>query len=100
MLSPLRAVMVIDRGVSFGMEGPMYSEVKAVIYGRSDAQVYDIVTGLGGRDVTYELLFENAEAALKGKLAQETRWPAVRLNEHHQVSKKGLEEFWKKEGIR
>jgi len=100
LLSPLRAVMVIDRGVSFGMEGPMYSEVKAVIYGRSDAEVYDIITGLGGRDVTYELIFENAEAALKGKLEQETRWPAVRLNEHHQVSKKGLEEYWKKEGVR
>jgi pyruvate/2-oxoacid:ferredoxin oxidoreductase alpha subunit len=100
LLSPLRAVMVIDRGVSFGMEGPMYSEVKAVIYGRSDAEVYDIITGLGGRDVTYELIFENAEAALKGKLEQETRWPAVRLNEHHQVSKKGLEEYWKREGVR
>jgi len=100
LLAPLRAVMVIDRGVSFGMEGPMYSEVKAVIYGRSDAEVYDIVTGLGGRDVTYELIYDNVEAALKGKLEQETRWPAVRLNEHHKVSKKGLEDYWKKEGVR
>jgi pyruvate/2-oxoacid:ferredoxin oxidoreductase alpha subunit len=100
LLAPLRAVMVIDRGVSFGMEGPMFSEVKAVIYGRSDAQVYDIVTGLGGRDVTYELIYENVEAALKGKLEQETRWPQVRLNEHHKVSKKGLDEYWKKEGVR
>jgi len=99
LLAPMRAVMVIDRGVSFGMEGPMYSEVKAVIYGRSDAEVYDIVTGLGGRDVTYELIYENVEAALKGKLEQETRWPAVRLNEHHKVIKKGLEEYWKKEGV-
>jgi len=100
LLAPLRAVMVIDRGVSFGMEGPMYSEVKAVIYGRSDAEVYDIVTGLGGRDVTYELIYDNVEAALKGKLEQETRWPSVRLNEHHKVSKKGLEDYWKKEGVR
>ncbi|RJP32247.1 MAG: pyruvate ferredoxin oxidoreductase [Actinobacteria bacterium] len=99
LLAPLRAVMVIDRGVSFGMEGPLFSEVKAVIYGRSDAKVYDIVTGLGGRDVTYELICENTEAALKGKLAQETRWPAVRLNEHHRVSKQGLEGYWKKEGV-
>jgi len=100
LLAPLRAVLVIDRGVSFGMEGPMYSEVKAVIYGRSDAEVYDIVTGLGGRDVTYELIFDNAEAALKGKLEQKTSWPAVSLNEHHRISKKGLEEYWKKEGVK
>lgn len=99
LLTSLRAVMVIDRSVSFGLEGPLYSEVKAVIYGHSDAQVYDIITGLGGRDVTYELIFENTEAALKGKLKQETRWPTVRLNEHHLVSKKGLEEYWKKEGV-
>jgi pyruvate/2-oxoacid:ferredoxin oxidoreductase alpha subunit len=99
LLAPLRTVMVIDRSVSFGMEGPLYSEVKAVIYGRSDAEVYDIVTGLGGRDVTYELIYENAEAALKGKLEQETMWPAVRLNEHHRVTKKGLEGYWKKEGV-
>jgi pyruvate/2-oxoacid:ferredoxin oxidoreductase alpha subunit len=99
LLAPLRTVLVIDRSVSFGMEGPLYSEVKAVIYGRSDAEVYDIVTGLGGRDVTYELIFENTEAALKGKLEQETMWPSVRLNEHHRVTKKGLEGYWKKEGV-
>jgi len=100
LLAPLRAVMVIDRSVSFGLEGPLYSEVKAVIYGHSDAEVYDIITGLGGRDVTYELMVENTEAALKGRLEQETRWPTVRLNEHHLVMKKGLEEYWKKEGVR
>ena len=100
LLTPLRAVMVIDRSVSFGLEGPLYSEVKAVIYGHSDAEVYDIITGLGGRDVTYELMVENTEAALKGRLEQETRWPTVRLNEHHLVMKKGLEEYWKKEGVR
>jgi 2-oxoisovalerate ferredoxin oxidoreductase alpha subunit len=100
LLTPLRAVMVIDRSVSFGLEGPLFSEVKAVIYGHSDAEVYDIITGLGGRDVTYELMVENTEAALKGRLEQETRWPTVRLNEHHLVMKKGLEEYWKKEGVR
>jgi pyruvate/2-oxoacid:ferredoxin oxidoreductase alpha subunit len=100
LLSPLRAVMVVDRGVSFGLEGALYSEVKAVIYGHSSAPVYNLITGLGGRDVTYELLVENTEAAIKGKLLQESTWPSVRMNPHHQVSKRGLEEYWKKEGIK
>jgi pyruvate/2-oxoacid:ferredoxin oxidoreductase alpha subunit len=99
LLSPLREVVVLDRSISFGLEGPLFSEVKAVIYGRSNASVYDIVTGLGGRDVTYELIAENAMAASDGKLEPETRWPGVRLNEHHRVSKRGLEEYWKKEGV-
>ncbi len=95
VLSDLRAVMIIDRAISFGMEGPLYSEVKAVLYGKSDAEVYNLVTGLGGRDVTYEMIVENTEAALKGKMEQVSIWPTVRMNEHHMVSRRGLEEFWK-----
>jgi len=94
-LSDLRAVMIIDRAISFGMEGPLYSEVKAVLYGKSNAEIYNLVTGLGGRDVTYEMLVENTEAALKGKMEQVSTWPTVRMNEHHMVSRRGLEEFWK-----
>ncbi|OFW57619.1 MAG: hypothetical protein A2W01_03690 [Candidatus Solincola sediminis] len=95
VLSDLRAVMIIDRAISFGMEGPLYSEVKAVLYGKSDAEVYNLVTGLGGRDVTFEMIVENTEAALKGKMEQMSTWPTVRMNEHHMVSRRGLEEFWK-----
>ena len=99
LLGRMRDVVVIDRSISFGMEGPLYSEVKAALYGQSEALVYDIVTGLGGRDVTYELIAENAMAASDGKLEAKTRWPAVRLNRHHLVSQKGLQELWRKEGI-
>lgn len=100
LLSGLRDVMVLDRGVSFGLEGALYSEVKAVIYGVGKANIYNVITGLGGRDVTYELIADNTELALKGKLEPGSRWPAVRLNEHHLVSKRGLEEYWRKEGIK
>lgn len=100
LLSGLRVVMIMDRGVSFGMEGALYSEVKASLYGHSSAEVYNLVTGLGGRDVTFEMIVENMEAALKGKMKQESAWPNVRMNEHHIVSQRGLEEYWKKEGVR
>jgi hypothetical protein len=39
------------------------------------------------------------EAAIKGRLKRETTWPYVKLTDHHMVSKRGLEEFWKKEGV-
>jgi len=99
-LSSLRTVMVIDRDVSFGMEGALYTEVKAALYGHGEPSLYGLVTGLGGRDVPYDLIAENMEAALQGKLEPGTRWPTVRLNEHHALIKSSLEEFWKKEGIR
>ncbi len=100
MLAPLRAVMVLDRSVSFGMEGALFSEVKAAIYGHGEASIYNLITGLGGRDVRYDLVAEQTEAALRGKLAPESNWPSLRLTEHHRVSKRGLEEYWKKEGVR
>ncbi|NPV60256.1 MAG: pyruvate ferredoxin oxidoreductase [Actinobacteria bacterium] len=90
-LAPLRTAMVIDRSISFGMEGPLFSEVKAALYGRGGVSVYDIVTGLGGRDITYELIAENAVAAAEGGLEPRTTWPSVRINEHHLLSKRGVE---------
>lgn len=100
LLSPLRAALVIDRAVSFGMEGPLFSEVKAAVYGSDGPSVHGIITGLGGRDVPYDLLVENAEAAFKGRLPDGSHWPTVRLNEHHRLVKRSLEEYWKREGVR
>jgi pyruvate/2-oxoacid:ferredoxin oxidoreductase alpha subunit len=99
ILASLRAVMVLDRSVSFGMEGALFSEVKAAIYGHGDAAIYNLIIGLGGRDVRYDVVAEKTEAALNGKLETESNWPGVRLNEHHRISKRGLEEYWKKEGV-
>lgn len=32
-------------------------------------------------------------------MAPESNWPSLRLTEHHRVSKRGLEEYWKREGV-
>jgi 2-oxoisovalerate ferredoxin oxidoreductase alpha subunit len=45
---------VIDRNISIGMEGALFSEVKAALYGRSEAKVHGFIAGLGGKDVTYK----------------------------------------------
>jgi len=100
LLSGLCGVLVLDRGVSFGMEGALCSETKAAVYGNGTAPIYGVVTGLGGRDVTYEMIAESALAAIEGRLKQESHWPGVRMNEHHWISRRGLEKFWKKERLR
>ena len=47
-------LIVIDRSISLGMEGPVFTEVKASLYRISDAKVYGFIAGLGGKDVTFK----------------------------------------------
>ena len=51
-------MVVIDRDVSFGYEGALFSEVKAALFGKSAVPVYNLITGLGGRDVPYTVIME------------------------------------------
>lgn len=46
-------LIVIDRNISVGNEGALFSEVKASLYGKSDAKVFGFIAGLGGQDVTF-----------------------------------------------
>jgi 2-oxoisovalerate ferredoxin oxidoreductase alpha subunit len=46
-------LIVIDRNISPGLEGALFSEVKSSLYGKSDAKVYGFIAGLGGKDVTF-----------------------------------------------
>ncbi len=100
LLSPLRTALIMDRGVSFGLEGILYSEVKAVLYGLAQGAIFDVITGMGGRDVTYEMMAEYMESALKGRFKQESVWPNVRLNDRHLVSRQRQEEIARKEWAR
>lgn len=51
VLGNIKKIGVIDRAVSFGHEGPFFSEVKASMYG-SNIPHYGFIAGLGGRDVS------------------------------------------------
>jgi pyruvate ferredoxin oxidoreductase alpha subunit len=50
-----RKVIVFERAVSFGHEGPVAIEVKSANY-ESGADVYSFAVGLGGRDIPRELI--------------------------------------------
>jgi 2-oxoisovalerate ferredoxin oxidoreductase alpha subunit len=51
VLANVKKIGVIDRAVSFGHEGPFFSEVKSSMYG-FDIPLYGFIAGLGGRDVS------------------------------------------------
>lgn len=60
-------LIVIDRNISVGMEGALFTEVKASLYGNTDANVYGYIAGLGGKDVTYKDIETMCEKVMNGK---------------------------------
>jgi len=78
-LGGVRHVVVIDRDVSIGAEGIVAQEIKACLYGRHHAHVHGFIAGIGGVDVTVDMLRGIVKQALGG---QET---AIALNESYWV---------------
>ena len=65
--------IVIDRNISIGSEGAVFSELKSSIYGKTDAKVYGVIAGLGGKDVTYLDIENICQKAMDGK-AKDCEW--------------------------
>ena len=61
-------LIVIDRNISCGYEGALFTEVKSALYNKSDAKVSGFIAGLGGKDVTYNHIEDMCKKAIKGKL--------------------------------
>lgn len=78
-----RMLTVIDRHISYGMEGPLFTETKASLYEKKEAPLMaGYIAGLGGRDVTYPVIEEIARKSLKdlklGRVEKEVRWVGLR----------------------
>ncbi len=75
-LSRAKTVIVFDRSISFGGPGgPVFSEIKAALYGQpAQPRVVGLIGGLGGRDVTpsdFEYMVNRGnEIAQKGSPAE------------------------------
>ncbi|MBE3121641.1 MAG: pyruvate ferredoxin oxidoreductase [Thermoplasmata archaeon] len=69
-------LVVIDRNISVGLEGALFTEVKAALYGESDAKATGFIAGLGGKDVTYKDIETMCRKSMKGK-AKEQEWYGV-----------------------
>jgi len=66
-------LIVIDRNVSVGVGGAVFNEVKASLYGKSNAKVYGYIAGLGGKDVTYLDIEKMCKKVVDGK-AKHVEW--------------------------
>jgi pyruvate/2-oxoacid:ferredoxin oxidoreductase alpha subunit len=56
------------------MEGALFSEVKASLYGKSDAKVHGYIMGLGGKDVTFGDIEKICKIAMKNKSKDHQIW--------------------------
>lgn len=86
------SLFVIDRDFSYGMEGALFSEVKASLYGRSDVAVRNLIIGLGGRDVTHEQVAALASEAIDGRLGEVT-WGDLKITKGHRTSVETVRRF-------
>ncbi len=66
-------LIIIDRNISVGLEGALSTEVKSILYGKSDAKVYSYIAGLGGKDVPYTDIMTMCKKAITGK-TKESAW--------------------------
>jgi 2-oxoisovalerate ferredoxin oxidoreductase alpha subunit len=72
-------IATIDRQISFGMEGPLFTETKSSLYGAKEKPlICSFIAGLGGRDVTACDIEKIAKKCLKyaekGKVEKEVEW--------------------------
>ncbi|HTP51985.1 MAG TPA: transketolase C-terminal domain-containing protein [Anaeromyxobacteraceae bacterium] len=79
-------VVVVDKAMSYGYEGPICSDVRAALLGSaSPPAVFGTVTGLGGREVDTRQLVEAAQRALgdfrAGVRVRRADWINLKLRE-------------------
>lgn len=77
MRNRFRAMGVIDRNISFGYEGALFTEIKAAMYG-SETKMTGFITGLGGRDISKSDIHNMYLALSESSGDSEIRFPGLR----------------------
>jgi len=76
-LKDAKAICVVDRNISMGMEGALFTDLKAGLYAKSHAEMLGFIAGLGGRDLTiddFKAMANKGFAKLKGEKVSEMEW--------------------------
>ncbi|MFA6594104.1 MAG: pyruvate ferredoxin oxidoreductase [Candidatus Buchananbacteria bacterium] len=60
-------ILVVDKSVSLGEEGILAGELRRAFYGRSQAKIVGAIMGLGGRDITKEMIKQTIDLARTAK---------------------------------
>ncbi|MDR1977661.1 MAG: hypothetical protein LBQ42_02895 [Synergistaceae bacterium] len=80
--SPCQALGVVDRDISFGLEGGLYTDVKASMYKPgAGIRTLGFVAGLGGHDVSkadIELMYDKLRNLADGKPEEEHQFIGMR----------------------
>ncbi|MFH0956174.1 MAG: LAGLIDADG family homing endonuclease [Candidatus Falkowbacteria bacterium] len=65
IIKPAKNIAVIDKSISLGATGTLASEIKAIAQGKTNANISSFVVGLGGRDITKEIIKKIIKLASK-----------------------------------
>lgn len=61
-----KALIVLEKDISYGYEGALCSDIKAALYGTGiDIPIHNFIAGLGGRDVKAREIFEAVKQSLE-----------------------------------
>jgi len=82
----VKGIGVIDRDVSFGNAGALYTEAKAALYsaGGANPHTVNFIAGLSGRDITKELIetmYRKVIGLAGGKAEREIQFAGLRWEE-------------------
>ncbi|MBN1325607.1 pyruvate ferredoxin oxidoreductase [Candidatus Falkowbacteria bacterium] len=55
-LAKAKYIAVVDKSISLGSEGVLATEIKRAAYNQTKAKIQSFIVGLGGRDVTKEMI--------------------------------------------
>ncbi|MGZ4903199.1 MAG: pyruvate synthase subunit PorA [Halobacteriota archaeon] len=74
-LEDTEAVGVLDRDVSLGFEGALFTDIKASLYGsKNTPNVYGFIAGLGGRDISKRTFVKMFKKMQTSKSVQESEF--------------------------
>ncbi|MFA5360209.1 MAG: pyruvate ferredoxin oxidoreductase [Patescibacteria group bacterium] len=65
IIKPAKNIAVVDKSISLGATGILASEIKAITQGKTNANISSFVVGLGGRDITKEIIKKIIKLASK-----------------------------------
>ncbi|PIR13402.1 pyruvate ferredoxin oxidoreductase [Candidatus Falkowbacteria bacterium CG11_big_fil_rev_8_21_14_0_20_39_10] len=66
IIKKAKYVAVLEKAISLGHTGPLASEIKAVAQGKANAKIQSFIVGLGGRDITGEMIEKIIREVKKG----------------------------------
>ena len=74
-----KVIAVMDRADSFNaIGGPVFAEVRSALFKKTEADICNYIYGLGGRDVTVEMIASVFEDLEKGNYSEKASYLGVR----------------------